>query len=506
MSRNLNEASWDGHSRGHLDVSNSSVMFGVSAVTVAMGLLLVLAAFLDGGLGSADSSLPLYFLGLLALAALTWWESTRPRVGMLPAWTSPPALIAGWTLLWLYLPSLAVFVDEDLLDDFTLGQGGQAVLVAGLPVTCVGLAVLSLAYHGTGLAFGRVARGAERAARLATLPRILGLYAISTAARVFRLRTLGVAFGADLASWGPLQSVDQWIGSAEDLRFLALALLVAHVVRQRTGSVWLGIALVVELAVAVSSGFLVPVILPVILCATTAVACDRLRRGHVVLLAVAGVVVATFVPVVAAVRADQTGTIGTRVSDGVAGAIAAPARYWIDGVSGGNGVYDKFFGRQAEVATAAGLVRLQAPSVVPFEGLDRFLDLPASLIPRVIWPEKPVTSRGVWFSSTFRGLDENTTSYSAMTIFSEGYLFYGWTGTVLAMLIVGVVLALVRRLLDNRALVLVYLALVPTILHIEPEFSSYLLTLIQRSVVFVVVYLVLTHTRRRRHARVRVRA
>lgn len=81
-----------------------------------------------------------------------------------------------------------------------------------------------------------------------------------------------------------------------------------------------------------------------------------------------------------------------------------------------------------------------------------------------------------------------------MTIFSEGYLFYGWTGTVLAMLIVGAMLAVIRRRLDNPRLVPVYLALVPTILQIEPEFSSYLTTLVQRSVVFLLAFVLLAHT------------
>ena len=91
MIRDLDRASWDsGFARGHADVPGSSAMLGVGAVAVAMGLLLVLAAFLDSGVGSEGSSLPMYFLGLLGIAALAWWESTRPRTGMLPAWTSPP--------------------------------------------------------------------------------------------------------------------------------------------------------------------------------------------------------------------------------------------------------------------------------------------------------------------------------------------------------------------------------------------------------------------------------
>jgi len=74
-------------------------------------------------------------------------------------------------------------------------------------------------------------------------------------------------------------------------------------------------------------------------------------------------------------------------------------------------------------------------------------------------------------------------------------LFGGWVGTAVAMLIVGSLLAVVRRRLDNPRLILVYLALVPTILQIEPELSSYVTTLVQRSVVFLLVFVLLTHTK-----------
>jgi hypothetical protein len=319
----------------------------------------------------------------------------------------------------------------------------------------------------------------------------VALYLASVAARALRLATLGMGFGADLAAWGPLQSVDQWIGYVEDLRFLALALLVAHVMRRRAGHLWLGSAVILEFVLGVSSGFLTPVILPVVLCVTTAAAFNRLRGRHFAMIATAALVVSTFVPVIAAIREDRTGAIGTANPVSVGDVLTAPGRHWLTGVSSGDGVYRKVFGRQAEVAGATGLVMMLTPAVVPYEGLERFLALPAGLIPRVLWPDKPSLSRGVWFSSTFRGLEEDTTSYSAMTIFSEGYLFYGWTGTVVAMLIAGAVLAIVRRRLDTPRLALVYLALVPTILQIEPELSSYLTTLVQRSVVFLAVFVLL---------------
>ena len=479
---------------------------GLGAVLIAAGLFFVLAAFRGDGLGLDAPALPLYCLGLLAIGVLTWWEATRARTGALPSWTSPPALIAGWALGWIYLPALAPFFDDSLLAEFERWQGGETVLLTGLVLTCVALAALSLSYHATLLVLGRRAGTAGQSERPVALRRIVGLYLVSTAARAFHLFTLGVAYGTDITAWGPLQPVAQWIGYVEDLHFLALALLVAHFTRRRTGHLWLAIAFLLELVLSLSSGFLTPAILPLVLCVTTAAALDRLRGHHVALIAVAALVMSTFVPVIAAIREDRTGAIGTSDLVRAADALAAPGKYWLAGVSAGDGVYEKFFGRQAEVAGAPGLAVLLTPDVVPYEGFERFLTLPAALIPRAFWPDKPTLSRGVWFSSTYRGLKEDTTSYSAMTIFSEGYLFYGWTGTVLAMLIVGAVLAVVRRRLDSPRLVLVYLALLPTIIQIEPEFSSYLITLVQRSLVFLVVFLLLTHTTAVAAGRQRIRA
>ena len=465
---------------------------GLGAVLITAGVCFVLTAFFWDDLRFGRSALlPIYGLGLLAIGVLLWWEATRRRTGVLPTWTSPPVLIAGWALAWIYVPAVVSFLDDTLIDELTLARGGEAVLLAGLPLTCGALAVLSLSYHVTAWALRGAAGPVEGTEWLVPLRRAVFLYLASVAARALRLITLGMGFGADLAAWGPLQSVDQWIGSAEDLRFLALALLVAHVIRRRAGYLWLGIAVLLEFVLGISSGFLTPVILPIVLCVTAAAAFNRLRGRHFALIASGALVVSMFVPVIAAIREDRMGVIGTSDVAGVGDALTAPGRYWLTGVSGGDGVYRKVFGRQTEVASATGLVVMLTPSVVPYEGLERFLALPAGLVPRVLWPDKPSLSRGVWFSSTFRGLAVDTTSYSAMTIFTEGYLFYGWTGTVLAMLITGAGLAVVRRWFDTPRLFVVYLALVPTILQIEPELSSYLTTLVQRSVVFLVVFILL---------------
>ena len=76
--------------------------FGLAtAALIVAGLFLVVAAFRVNGLGFENSALWLYSLGLTYIGVLTFWESTRLRVGALPSWTSPPALIAGWALAWI---------------------------------------------------------------------------------------------------------------------------------------------------------------------------------------------------------------------------------------------------------------------------------------------------------------------------------------------------------------------------------------------------------------------
>jgi hypothetical protein len=465
--------------------------FGIGAVLIGAGVFVVLAAFGAGAL-SPGGGLPLYAFALFYLALLLWWESVgSPPMGngALPRWVSPPALICGWMLVLVYGPATVAFVDDRLIDEYAAGQGGEALLVSSALVVCGGLTALSFFYHFTSRML-RPRRETHLGERRASLDRIVALYLTSAAARIVRLSVLGVAFGQDLSSWGELQWADQWIGYVEDLRYLALALFVAHVVRHGSGRLWLLAALLVEVIFGATGGFFKPMIWPLVVCVLAAAALDRIRPRHLVFVAAGAVTVAVFLPFVTAIRDNRAGALGSGGSSAVPvlTALNAPGAVGLT-----EGAYLKFFGRQTEVATAPGLVAALTPDVIPYEGADQFLLLPTNLIPRALWPDKPVLSRGQWFSVNFRGLEETTTSSSAMTLFGESYLFFGWTGVVLGSMMAGVALAVLARQLERPGMAAVYLALVPTILEIEAELSSYFTSLVQRSVVFVVVFLVLTH-------------
>ena len=476
--------------------------FGPALLAIAVGLSFLLVA--AGGIDTTRSSdFALYCAGLAYLGAIAWWEigaASRTGSGALPGWLAPPALISAWALLWIYLPATVAFFDDALFDDFAAEQGGPSLLVSGILLAAVAVTALSVSYHVTQRLFGAAPNTKSTPLRSMALPRIVGLYLFSIAARMLRVSVTGIAFGSDRSAWGSLVAADQWIGYVEDLRYLALALLIAHIVRHGNGRIWLLIAIVIEVIFAATSGFFKPFIWPVLVCVGAAAALDRVRPRHLAMVLVVTLALASFANVVNTIREDWLGGIGAS-SSGFTTAVTASVTQWDGASAGAQRAYEKFFGRQTEVASSTGLIVALTPTIVPYEGIEKFLLLPINLIPRALWPDKPVLSRGQWFSVTYRGLPEDTASSSAMTAFGEGYMFSGWIGVVIAMALAGLALGILHRQLDSRSFLPVYLALLPTILEIEPELSSYLTSLVQRSVVFIVVFLVVTH--RSRAARLR---
>jgi hypothetical protein len=125
------------------------------------------------------------------------------------------------------------------------------------------------------------------------------------------------------------------------------------------------------------------------------------------------------------------------------------------------------------------------------------LAIPAYIIPRALWPDKPVLSRGNWFNIVYMNQPSFTTSSAAITVFGEGYLFSGWLGTVISSLILGAVVALVFRGFVSSGLLPVYLALMPTFIDVESQFTGMVVALAQRMVVFVLVYWLMVIVTRR---------
>ncbi len=126
-------------------------------------------------------------------------------------------------------------------------------------------------------------------------------------------------------------------------------------------------------------------------------------------------------------------------------------------------------------------------------GFDRFFWIPTYLIPRIIWNDKPQLAQGDWFGTTYLNQPTDQSGSAAMTIFGESYMYSGWLGVVFASCILGLLLSLiVKNTLDN-GLPSVFIALIPTIIDVENQFSGLFISLIHRTVLYVVVYWLMTY-------------
>ncbi|NTU49860.1 MAG: hypothetical protein HGA87_03045 [Desulfobulbaceae bacterium] len=165
---------------------------------------------------------------------------------------------------------------------------------------------------------------------------------------------------------------------------------------------------------------------------------------------------------------------------------------WGQGFDVGWGILTKkIMGRQAAIAHNIAIILLKAPAEIPYQGFSEFLAIPAYIIPRAIWVDKPILSRGTWFSTTYLNLPQDTVTSSVMSVFGEPYMFAGWIGTTVSLFSLGLLLAFVFVNTINRGLVPVFLSLVPTFLDIEGQFTTLVVILVQKWIVFVVIYWVL---------------
>jgi hypothetical protein len=121
-----------------------------------------------------------------------------------------------------------------------------------------------------------------------------------------------------------------------------------------------------------------------------------------------------------------------------------------------------------DVESVAAIYRWTGSSQPFLEG-ETYGRIPIALVPRALWPEKPVTTTPIneWFFTHEGGS-------SPTTVMGEGYLNYGWPGVVLA----GVVVAVLVRIVDwfmmrplwNVAVLPVYIGSLAIVarLHTQP--------------------------------------
>jgi hypothetical protein len=331
------------------------------------------------------------------------------------------------------------------------------------------------------------------------------VYGVVIAFQLAQIVVVGIAYGADSSQWGMLTPFQQWFGYIQDANHLILALAALKAFRREWPFWPLIVVVVLQAAFGFISGFMKPILwIAVILLLASVIAGVNLRRFAVpaIIFAILGVLI---VPVAEDLRSwTDAGTLDTSNPAEVA---AATIQSLVATRATGTNetwqfVLDRTLYRNALVASTPGIIIEKTPSLIPYQGIEQFLAVPAYVIPRALWRDKPILSRGVWFSIVYLNQPDFTTSSAAITVFGEGYMFAGWIGTMLACLILGLLLAGIYRITAGVGLWAVYIALVPTFIDVEGQFTGMFVALIQRTVVFLLVYALIVRLSNPRQATV----
>jgi len=144
----------------------------------------------------------------------------------------------------------------------------------------------------------------------------------------------------------------------------------------------------------------------------------------------------------------------------------------------------------------AGHVLDLLPEQVPFQMGKTYSYLLISLIPRVVWPEKPSINEANHFYQIAFGLsDERDTQSTNIGVgcMVEAYINFGWLGVIVVMFVIGVVLSAYERAFfspgSSALFVALGVALLRGFLAVESQLAAYIGGLIQNVGFTILVFL-----------------
>ena len=136
-------------------------------------------------------------------------------------------------------------------------------------------------------------------------------------------------------------------------------------------------------------------------------------------------------------------------------------------------------------------ITLWTPEIQPYLNGETYALIPAGLVPRALWPDKPVIIRPIneWF---FR----NEGGSSPITIVGEGYLNFGWFGVIFAgagaALLLRSVDRYISRFAGNAAVVPVYIAFMAACAQVQNAAAVIWITTFLKFAFFATVVHLLT--------------
>jgi len=141
-------------------------------------------------------------------------------------------------------------------------------------------------------------------------------------------------------------------------------------------------------------------------------------------------------------------------------------------------------------------VLARTPRDVPFQSGASYKFLAATLVPRVVWPDKPSVSDANQFYQVAYGLTDkdnlNSVSISVGCLI-EAFMNFGWPGVALIMFFIGLIVGIFERTLLAADSGLLFcglgLAMVSGLLAVESQAAQYLGGQLQQIALVFIVFL-----------------
>ena len=282
------------------------------------------------------------------------------------------------------------------------------------------------------------------------------LFAIGIVAQVVFTATTGrFGYVGDAASASTTASgYSQLLGTASLCGPLSVAAAAVRLYRETTVEtrITLAVLFIAEIAIGAASGGKQSYIVA-ILAVLIPRAAARRRLPPAVIIAAVLLFLLIVIPFNAMYRSDARGTSTLSVGQAVA---AAPSllREVISGdrspsVTGNSLVY--LAQRVREIDNIAIIVQ-RTPSQIPYSSPAQLAAAPvADLIPRALWPGKPILATGYEFSQQYYGLPPDVYTSSAITPEGDLYRHGGWLPLVAGMFLFGCGIRVLDDVLNVRA-------------------------------------------------------
>jgi hypothetical protein len=450
----------------------------VAAALVLLGMTLATSdrptlAVVWGGLAFAA-----YAVGLMCLIG----PGHRVDLG-LARWK-----IGSWTLLWYGVVFGIATLTWSQPQTGTVGEIAVSSVLRALCLVAVAVAAWALGYCvGPGQPSRRlVTRGISALGRrFATEVRSLAapwvLYAIGIAARLANAATTGRFgyVGDASAAVSTATGYGGILGALSLCAPLAVAAAALQVFRERLPSarITLTVLFLVELAFGAAAGgkqnFIIAVLAVVIpFCAV------RRQLPKAALIVILFVFLVVVIPFNQAYRtAARQGSVTLTPAQAVA---AAPGilRQTVTGHSVATVVPDSFDYLAQRICEINGpaIVLQRTPGQFSFQSPLQLIEGPlAGIVPRAIWPGKPIVVTGYLFSQDFYGLPPTLYTASADTVIGGLYWDGGWIPVVVGMFLLGCMVRLLDDIVDVRANphgIFLVLLLFPSLVRAEYDWQS----------------------------------